>query len=263
MRFLFWDIETAPQEGFYWRGNQDYIPHINQEQPTTILMFSWKYSDEDKIHNIKVSPKAIRDDYKVVKKANKLLNHAADNGVIVVHQNGNSFDYKHVRARNTIHRLPPIPKIKKDFLVVDTLLAARKAGYDYKRLDYLDKILHGPDAGKVETTGQLLWNDICSRHSSLALRRESLQIMREYCDGDIICLERVFNTLNDQGEIDLPNRLLHNGQVDGCPSCGSKCYVKRGIRYTATRAYQSYKCNDCGKRFQDTRSMRGSSFKAA
>ena len=32
-----WDIETAPQEGFFWQAKTDYIPHSMQEEDTTIL----------------------------------------------------------------------------------------------------------------------------------------------------------------------------------------------------------------------------------
>ena len=166
MRFLFWDIETAPQEGFYWDAKARYIPHSMQEQHTTLLCMSWKYSDEDEVHNIRVPYGGIRNDERVVKKANDLLQHAADNNVVVVHQNGDSFDYKKVRARSVFHAHPPLPEIKKEFHTVDTLKEARKAGYDYKRLDYLDKYLHGHEAGKVVTRGWLLWRDVVSRHST-------------------------------------------------------------------------------------------------
>ena len=259
MKYRFWDIETAPQSGYYWQAKTTYINDSMQEQCTTLLCISWKDSDEDEIHNIRVPYSDIRNDERVVKKANELLNEAADKGIIIVHQNGDRFDYKKVRARNRFYGFDPLPEIKKDLLTIDTLKEARRSAFDYNRLDYLDKHLHGAQAGKVETRGWLMWRDIVSIHSSKAKVKQALDEMVEYCDGDITSLERVFNTLLP--DMKLPNRLLFNGQVDGCPSCGSKSYVKNAIRYTATRAYQSYRCLDCKKRFQDTGSTRGSSFK--
>lgn len=257
MHYRFIDIETAPQEGFYWDAKVKYISHEFQEQCTTLLCASWKDSNEDMVHNVRVSLDDVRNDKKIVGKLNQLLQECADKNIILVYQNGDRFDYRKIRARSRVYDLPPLPELKTQLRTIDTLKEAKKAAHDYNRLDYLGKEFGG--LGKVETRGWLMWRDIVSRHTTKAKQRKALKEMVEYCDGDILALECVFNRLKK--DIKLPNFLLYNGMVDGCPNCGSKTYVKRGIRYTMTRAYQSYQCQSCHKRFQDTKSMKGVMFK--
>jgi transposase-like protein len=40
-----------------------------------------------------------------------------------------------------------------------------------------------------------------------------------------------------------------------CPNCGDTNLVKKGYAYSKTRAYQQYRCKNCGKWCRGTRSI--------
>lgn len=259
MKLLFADIETAPMKSFHWDPKVDYIPHSFNVEPTTILCASWKLDGEGvkntSIHhfNKRLTAKSVRNDKQVVKRLHALLMEAAEENHVIVAQNGDRFDLPKIKSRCLYYGLPPIPKLT----TVDTLKEARKLGFDYKRLDYLDKYLHGHDAGKVETRGWLMWRDIVDPYSSHDKRLQAIREMCHYCDGDILALERVFNSLRPHMER-FPNVNLWQGTTNCCPNCGSGNYIYRSKPYMAkTQMYRRVSCKDCGRWFQETGAVRG------
>jgi len=259
MNFLLCDIETAPMQSFHWDPRVDYIPHDFNTQPTTLLCASWKLDDSGvkntSIHhfNKRLTHRSVRNDKQVVKRLHSLLMEAAEENWVIVAQNGDRFDLPKIKSRCLYYDLPPIPKL----VTVDTLKQARKLGFDYKRLDYLDKYLHGHDAGKVETRGWLMWRDIVEPHSSHDKRLQAIREMVHYCDGDILALERVFNTLRPHMD-QFPNMNLWQGTTTCCPQCGSDRIIYRSKPCMAkTQMYRRMSCKDCGKWFQETGAMRG------
>lgn len=253
MKFCLWDIETAPQEGFYWDARTDYITHEFQEQCTTVLCAAWKYLDRHNVHSARVDAAKPRDDRALVEKLHKHLMRCGEENIIIVHQNGDKFDLPKIKARAIYYGLKPLPEL----ITVDTLKEARKIGFDYKRLDYLDKHLHG--IGKVETRGWLMWRDVVSRYSTQQKRRKALREMVHYCKGDIHALERVFDTLRPH-MVCFPNMNHWTGTVDNCPQCGSPQVIYRSKpkigKTKGSIPHRRMSCKSCGHWFREKGVMR-------
>ena len=250
--FIFWDIETAPMECLQFQAKTDYITHDCVVEPTTLICGAWKYSGNKTIHSVEINPRQPRNDKKVVTELHKMLMDCAENNHILVHQNGDRFDIPKLESRAIYYGLPPLPT--RCLTVVDTLKQARKFGFDYHRLDFLDRYLCG--AGKVEHRGFAMWKDIVSKHSDLKTRTKSLKEMVHYCRGDIKSLERVFQKLRPYMK-QFPNMNFWQGTTDSCPNCGSKNTIFRSQpKFTLTRAYRRKSCNDCHKWHQESKSIK-------
>lgn len=239
------DIETAPMEAYAWQPKVEYIGHEMVEQCTTVICASFRHPKTKQIQTLAVSPKSVktvRNDREVCNNIHRLLTYCGENNVVIVSQNGDRFDLPKLRARFIFYRFKPLPPL----ITVDTLKQARAiGGFDYKRLDFLDKFLHGQ--GKVETRGWPMWRDIVSTHSTESKRRKALKEMIGYCEGDILALERVYETLKPYMK-NHPNVNLWKRTYDHCPSCG-----ENGLRYATkphfnkTRVYRRMSCKYCGK----------------
>jgi len=104
-----------------------------------------------------------------------------------------------------------------------------------------------------------MWDDIVSRHSTLKKRRVALKEMLHYNEGDILALERVFDTLRPYMYA-FPNMNLWKGTTHNCPQCHSDNIIYRSKEkpYLATiLTYRRMSCNDCGKWFRDTSAIKG------
>lgn len=245
-------------KSYHWQAKTEYVPHDFNVQPTTILCASWRIPGKKKVESVGVNDfhkrltyRSVRKDKQVVKTLQELLTWCADENIIVVYQNGNRFDLPKIKNRVVYHRLPSIPKLT----TIDTLQQARKLGFDYNRLDYLDRFLHGHDAGKIVTRGWRMWKDAVEEYTTHEERLQALKEMRHYCDGDIVSLDRVFYSLLPYME-GLPNANLWQGTTDCCPHCGSDDVIYRTKpKYTKTRAYRRMSCNDCGRWFQESKAI--------
>tara|TARA_R110000822_G_scaffold84959_8_gene199263 strand:- start:329 stop:1156 length:828 start_codon:yes stop_codon:yes gene_type:complete len=263
MNFCFLDIETAPMESLHFSPKTEFVPYAANEQGFTILCAAWSFSGSEKAYSSSIQqyfPKptysTVRKDKKVVADLVELLTHCAEHNVVVVTQNGDRFDIPKIKARGAIHRLPAIPK----FTSIDTLKLARQLGFDYKNLDYLDKMAGGE--GKLANRGWALWSECVSRHSSKATRLKALKEMLEYNIMDIPPLVRVLAWLAPYCDR-MPNINLWQGTEDSCPSCGSDNVIFRSKPYiAATRMYRRKSCNDCGKWFREASCIKGVSVKA-
>lgn len=257
------DIETAPMRSYHWKPKTRYIPHNMNEEPTTILMAAWRKPGK-KIEHISVHDfhkrltyTSVRDDKGVVKKLHDLLMWCAEENVILVYQNGDRFDLPKINSRVIYHRLKPLPI--DQFVTVDTLTNARKMGFDYNRLDFLDRHLHGYDKGKVDTRGWEMWRDVVEYRAKHDDRLKALNEMIVYNEGDIIALERVFETLRPH-MLQFPNMNHWTGTVDNCPRCGSGQIIYRSKpkigKTSRSVPHRRASCKQCGHWFFDKGVMR-------
>jgi hypothetical protein len=247
------DIETAPMEAFIWDGKVEYVGHDMVEQHTTVLCASYRDPLDKKIKTTAVSPstaKTVRNDRAVCKKVHDLLTYCGEENIIVLAQNGDRFDLPKLKARFIYYRFRPLPPISS----IDTLKLLKQFRFDYNRLDFIDKHLHG--IGKVETRGFPMWRDIISTRSTPQRRKQAMKEMLSYCEGDILALERTYETLEPY--VTLPHNMnLWQRTYDKCPSCG-----KDGLRYaekphfTKTRAYRRMSCKYCRKWCTETMSLK-------
>lgn len=238
-RILLYDIETSPLllAGGFGLFDQNFS-HENIVQDWFIICACWKWYGEDQIHSVSVLDDWGRfqgdhtDDYHVA----KVLMDEILKADFIVAQNGDNFDIKKLGARLVYHGLPPMPKVPS----CDTLKEARKFKFTSNRLDYLGK--HLCETGKVDTPKGLwqkaMFGDI-----------QAIKDMIEYCKGDIVVLEKVYERLRPY-MTNHPNMNLFQRTRDCCVNCGSPDIRREGFSYNLKTKVQRYLCNSCGKFFR-------------
>lgn len=195
-KILIYDIETSPNEGWFWRSG--YKLNIDASQITkerAIICLSYKWLGEDEVYNLNWDENQC--DKFLLQQFIEVLNEA---DLIVAH-NGDNFDIKWIKTRALFHRLHynMLPNYKQ----FDTLKVAKSKLYlNSNRLDYISKFLGFK--GKLRTRYNL-WDEVCTDNN-----RESLNEMLDYCDEDVIQLEHVYNELSY-----LDNPRFHAGVING------------------------------------------------
>ncbi len=241
-RILIWDLETLPNmtEAFkHWTGLSQYPGITFKSQLQSIICCGWKlFGKHEKVHcenawDFKSWNKDVNDDYALCKHIRE--NVFTDDIAAIVTHNGKSFDLKVLQTRLLFHGLPLLPKIPH----IDTKQVA-KTNFSFfnNRLGNIGEFIANDK--KMENGGWELWVKVMQRHAP------SQKIMSDYCKQDVILLEKIFRKLRPLATA-IPN---HNhftaGKQGVCPKCGSTRLQKRGIVYSATKAYRSYFCKDCG-----------------
>lgn len=237
-KILFWDLETSLQTAAIFQlAKNDWINPESLVSERYVICGSWKWADEDKVHNVSVldDPKRYaknhQDDYHVIKTLHKILSQA---DVIVAH-NGDFFDKKYINTRILFHGLEPLPPITS----IDTYKVAKSQFmFNSNKLDYLGSYLK---LGNKIKTSPGLWMRVMNGDKA------AVKEMALYCNQDIILLEKVYNKLMPycQGHV---NRELF-GEV-GCPRCGSTDVQSRGVHRAISRVYKRLCCNNCGGWFR-------------
>jgi hypothetical protein len=231
MRRLFWDIETSPNIGFFWRPGYRLSIHAdNIIHERAIICISYKWEHEKKVHTLEWDK---GDDRALVEAFAPIMEEADE---LVAH-NGDKFDLKWYNGRHLKHGLPPLPIAK----TVDTLVIARRRFMlNSNRLDYIAKFL---GLGGKHSTSFDLWKDIVLDNCPKAMKT-----MTKYCEQDVKLLEKVYHLLNAYH-----SPKTHVGVEAGkdrwsCASCGSEKVHKSKTKYTAAGTVQhQMQCNDCGK----------------
>ena len=220
---LFWDIETSPNIGFFWRpGYKIRLSHDNIIQERAIICICYKWEGHKKVHHLEWDKGC---DKSLVEKFMEVASGADE---LVAH-NGDRFDLKWFNGRVLMHGLDPMPTAK----TVDTLKIAKKHfALNSNRLDYLGKVLLGH--GKIETSYGM-WKDIVLNNCPKAMAD-----MVKYCKMDVRLLEQVYEEFS---KFDIPKS--HAGVMDGnekwtCPWTGSEDvqYVKLRTTSAGTKQRQ-------------------------
>jgi len=228
-KVLFWDIETNP--GLYYGWSMRYEPFY-QIKRTSVSCIAYKWEHEDKVHIIHLSrlqhARDPRNDKSIIKKMAKVINEA---DVMVAH-NGDAFDWKKFNARVLKHGLPPLKKPK----LIDTLKMVRsQMKFDSHKLGDLCKELNVNL--KIENEKNLFVKALDSW--------DKYKKLYEYCVGDVIALEDIYNKLKPYCK-----PAFHAGMLQGldhsCANCASENLIKFGTYITASKEVQRYRCNDCG-----------------
>lgn len=237
VRRLFWDIETSPNIGFFWRpGWKVTIDPDNIIQERAIICICYKWEGQKKVHHLRWNN---GDDTEMIAKFMDIVELADE----MVAHNGDKFDMAWYNGRHLIHGFDPIPKAK----TVDTYkMAARNFNLNSYKLDYLSKILLGE--GKIHTEYGM-WKDIVLRNDEKAMKK-----MIKYCKKDVALLERVWQKLRDYDRPSTHAAVNASGNVKDrwkCSHCGSDHVKKSKTRITAMGMKQhQMKCLDCGRYYQ-------------
>jgi DNA polymerase III epsilon subunit-like protein len=229
-KILLYDIETSPNLSYMWgQYEQNALSTVKERE---LLSIAYKYLGEKAV---KVASRRTHSHEELLQLSHELLQEA---DIIVAH-NGDSFDYKVLKALFIRHGLPTT----KRAVSVDTKKAAK--AYFAFRANSLNELGKYLGLGqKVETEGFSLWLK-CMAGDAKALRR-----METYNKQDVRLLEAVFNKLRPWIE-NHPNVAKLMGKKEekmrpACPSCGSDHTQSRGRHATAGSVTGRHQCMDCG-----------------
>lgn len=231
---LYFDIETSPNIVFSWNiGYKLNLMHDSIIKERRIICICYKWEHENKVHSLTWNK---GDDKEMLIKFVAVMNIADE----CIGHNSDQYDLKWVRTRAMFHDISVFP----DYTTVDTLKLSRRGfRFNSNKLDYIGQFL---GLGKKKDTGGFgLWKDIVLNNS-----RESLKKMVDYCIGDVLLLEKIFNRLNPYVKHKTHVGVLEGGDKCNCPNCGSDRLQKRGISVSAVGyKKQRLQCQICGKYF--------------
>lgn len=235
-RILLYDLETSPNLAYVWgKYEQDVLSFKNESE---ILSVAWKWLDEKKVNVVTRADFKDKTDRSICEVIWNLL----DEADIVVGHNSIEFDNKKANARFAAHQMPP----PSGYLNVDTRRVAKSVfKFNSNKLDDLCKHLN--IGSKAKTGGFSLWLEC------MAGSKKAFKTMGEYNKQDVVLLEKIYlyflPWINNH-----PNVALINLRPKACTRCGSDSFKSKGVRYTKTRIYRTYRCNDCHGVFSDTKS---------
>ena len=230
---LFFDIETSFNIGIFWRSGYNLtIQPDDIIKERAIICVSWKWEHEDEVHNLTWDKKQC--DNKLLKDFIKVLNKADE---IIAH-NGDRFDIKWLRTRCLYHGIEMFPQYQS----IDTLKHSKSQfNFNSNKLDYIAKFL-GVGA-KLKHEGMDMWKAIIFDKDADAMNR-----MVEYCDMDVLVLEKVFHKIQPYTKHKVNYSVLRGGDKFGCPECQSNNVRLRNTYTTPAGTIQHYmSCNSCHK----------------
>ena len=97
---LFYDIETSPNEGYFWKIGKVYLSAGNIKRERQIICISWAWEDQNKVHRVDWGDDAC--DKKILETFLPVLEKADE---IVAHY-GTGFDIKWIRGRAFFWGMP-------------------------------------------------------------------------------------------------------------------------------------------------------------
>lgn len=234
---IFFDIETSPNITYSWRigyklnlGTHDII------KERAIICISWKEEHDDKVHTL------TWDENQCDKTMLEIFADIIKDADEVVGHNGDRFDIPWLRTRATIHNISFPPYVKS----LDTLKKVRRGGFNFNsnKLDYLAQILLGEN--KLDTGGFSLWKSIIEDKC-----QESMAKMVEYCEKDVVLLERVYHRLENYIKPNSHVGSFNTGEKNSCPGCGSTKHkhIKKMVTAAGTSQHL-LQCSSCNKYYK-------------
>jgi len=228
MKILLLDIETAPHRVYTWGLWKQNVALNQIEEPGYTLCWAAKWYGEKEIMFSSVHGDGKT---KMIKRVYDLIEEAD----AVIHYNGNHFDMPTLNQEFLSEGFPP----PKSPVNIDLLMTARRRfRLPSNKLNYVAGFLgHGQ---KVEHKGMELWRECMAGHD------KAWETMEKYNKGDVLLLEKVYETLRPWVPNHPNHGLYHDAAIPVCPNCGGHHLQKRGYYYTKTMRYQRFQCQDCG-----------------
>jgi hypothetical protein len=235
-RILFYDLETNPNQGWFFSLYSDKraIPLPFVEKSKSITTIGYKWLGEPDAHVISIADFPFSDAYDdkwVIKTFLPIYEQA---NYTVAHF-GSGFDEPFLAARCMVNGLPPLPPVCN----IDTYRMAKTRFRDTlnsNKLDHLGTLLELGNKNKTDAT---LWVR-CAKGD-----REALKIMAEYCAQDVRLLEQVFVKMLPYVKSKINLNLLVDDPVLHCKPCGSTNIELKGFELTAATLRHRYQCQDC------------------
>lgn len=233
------DIETAPFKAWTFHLGEQIIRHdhlVDSESYINIICICYKWRHEKKVHTI------TWDKYQNTEKMIAEFDKIAAQADIIIGQNSDRFDIKHINTHRMINGLPPLPAWFH-MTFADTMKLARKYfNLPSTSLDYVSKhILKRGGKKKMELAD---WIKILE-----GTQKEYKQYMKKmvtYCKKDVVDTELWYNKMRDYIKPFI-NKARANNTKLGCIHCGSTNLATLRKAYSNTQVYQEWSCKDCKK----------------
>ena len=228
-KILVFDIEIAPNVGYFWHPWQTNIAPVQIIRPWYCLSWSAKWLFDNEIMNDVITPKETKrqKDKRIVKSLWKLFD---ESDVLIAHH-GDKFDIPRMNTKFLLYKLG----LPSPYQSVDTKkIASKRFAFNHNKLDSLAEEL---GIGKKIKTDFDLWKS-CDNGDATALAN-----MLEYNDHDTLLLEEVYLKLRPWATSH-PN-MNNFTDEDVCHACGSTNLKKKGHYTTTVNRYTTYIC-ECG-----------------
>lgn len=208
---LFFDIETSPNIGWFWRATWKTAikPHQIREE-RKVICISYKWEGEDKVHNLKWDSK--KGDKQMLKDFSKIMFQADE----VIAHNSDRFDIPWLRTRCLYFGIPFPTYVKS----LDTLKKVKSMfNFQSNRLDYIANFL---GFGHKIDISPKVWEQVVFVPTDHKEYKDAMAEMLEYCDYDVVLLEDVFKRI--ESYIKPSTHVgVHEGKAKyTCPCCGSE-----------------------------------------
>ena len=239
-RVLYLDIETAPTVADVWSLRDTFVS-LNQIKvhPRTIgVGYMWAGDKR---------PKFISEYHnghsEMIEKTRALL----DEADAMCGYNSQGFDAKHLNAEFVeAGTTPPSPYKHID------LYKVVKANFRWPsmKLQYVSTRLG--IGSKVNHAGHSMWSDCLGDDEER--KRKAWAMMARYCKQDVALLPLLHERLMPWLGNAFNPALYAPGDETACQKCGGTNLERRGVAYTAQRAYPQWRCRDCGGWTRDSKS---------
>jgi uncharacterized protein YprB with RNaseH-like and TPR domain len=244
---LFIDIETAPAVVYSFSLFKPFIGIDQIIEPSRIICFSARWGDKKKgvfYSEYEDGPDAMF----------QALHELLDRAEVLVHFNGKRFDTPWILGELIQHGFKPPSPFKQIDLYQVVKGNMRSLS---NKLDYISYRLLGDQ--KVAHTGFKLWRDCLGTDE--AAKAKAWKLMKKYNIQDVDLMIPLYERLQPWIK-QHPNAAIHEDK-DGCPTCASTNYQKRGFSYVGVSKYQRYQCTDCGAWFKDGHALAKTAFRPA
>jgi uncharacterized protein YprB with RNaseH-like and TPR domain len=234
VKTLYFDIETTALQAYVWRPGDQYVGHNQLVKGSDItdiicIAYCWDKGPVKLLHwdyNKQDSRKMIQEFDAIAKEADVLIG-----------QNSDSFDVKHINTQRLMHGLEPMPEWADQ---TDDLLKQVRKFFKFpsNKLDYISNIL---GYGAKAAVGMQDWINIQEKNED---GEKSFDKMLKYCARDVLITRKTFQHI-------LPyikpkfNMSVFNGKRC-CVSCGSEDIVEDRERVHGASRVMLYKCNAHG-----------------
>jgi len=239
-RVLLIDIESAPAKAHVWGLFNQNIGLTQVLEDPRMMGFGAKWLGDRRVqwfseyHDDRIT---------MLTKARDLL----DEADVVSHYNGNTFDTPWIQGELAVEGLDaPSPFKQVDLYRV----AKRNMRFLSHKLQYVAGRL--VNDSKVAHSGHQMWVDCLEGDEET--KRRAWNKMRQYCKQDVALLEPLFHKLKPYFPASVNFAVYSPGDEMACQKCAGTNLERRGVAYTAQRAYPQFRCNDCGGWTRDSKS---------
>lgn len=231
MKKLHLDIESAPNEGYFWDPKTRFITSDKVIETSRVLCLAYKWEGDKKIHFL-----SEWGDTDMILETWMMLNEAD----AVITYNGNRFDLPVLNREFLKAGLSP----PKPYATID-LFRTVKSQFKFTHSSLGAVCTELGIGSKASHPGFQMWVDVMNGSEKARAR------MEKYNRQDVRLLPDLYRFLRPWIKNHPNEGLYKEGTKKACPSCGSHSLTKQGLRVTKTQTYQQYQCGTCGSWSRD------------